>query len=166
MSLTKRIGLFARRLGQGITSLWRGMCLTLGYFVSPGRVITQQYPENRETLTMMPRFRGRLTMPRDEAGLHRCTACGMCEKACPNGSISLLTRKNAAGRKELAQYIYRLSQCTLCNLCVESCGFGAIAMRQDYELAVFDRNRLTLVLNEDRPADVALALGREDTRDV
>lgn len=134
-------------LAKGLLSLMKGMGLTVGYFVDPSRIITQQYPENRETLTMFPRFRGRLSLVMDdETGLPRCTACGMCEKACPNGTISVLTGRDDADRKVLGRYIYRLSQCTLCNLCVESCAFGAIRMAQDYELAVYDRRDLRLVL--------------------
>ena len=65
-------------------------------------------------------------MIHNENNQHRCTGCGICEKACPNGTISVLTTKDLAGRKVLGRYIYRLSQCTLCNLCIESCPFGAI----------------------------------------
>ena len=69
-------------------------------------------------------------------------------KACPNGTISVLTSKDLSGRKVLGKYIYRLSQCTLCNLCVESCPFGAIVMGKDFELAVYDREELTFILNQ------------------
>ncbi|OGQ98622.1 MAG: hypothetical protein A2505_07430 [Deltaproteobacteria bacterium RIFOXYD12_FULL_55_16] len=137
-----------RRLAGDLLSLFQGLGLTFGYFISPARVITQQYPENKASLRMTPRFRGRLVMPKDEAGNHRCTACGLCEKACPNGSISVLSEKDSAGRKVLGRYLYRLSQCALCNLCVEACPFGAIAMGQAFELAVYDREQLTLVLNQ------------------
>lgn len=139
------------RIAVGGRSLFSGLALTLGYFLHPGRIITQQYPENRETLAMFPRFRGRLVLVRDEqSGLPRCTACGMCEKACPNGTISVLPGQDGSGKKILGKYIYRLLQCTLCNLCVETCPFGAIAMGQDFELAAYDRQALVLVLHEER----------------
>lgn len=131
----------------GFISLLKGMGVTMGYFVSPKKIVTQQYPENRETLQMMARFRGHVSMVLDDKGDHCCTACGICEKACPNGTISVLTTKDISGRKILGQYIYRLSQCTLCNLCVESCPFGAIVMEKDFELAVYDREKLTFILN-------------------
>ncbi len=89
-------------------------------------------------------------MDHDETGEHNCTGCGICEKACPNGTISVLTTKDISARKILGQYIYRLSQCTLCNLCVESCPYGAISMGKDFELAVYDRKLLTLVLNKNK----------------
>lgn len=138
---------YLTHLANGCLSLVKGMGLTFGYFSHPGRIVTQQYPENRETLAMFPRFRGRLALVTDaDSGAPLCTACGMCEKACPNGTISILTRRDSGNRKVLGRYIYRFSQCTLCNLCVESCAFSAIRMAQDFELAAYDRGDLQLVL--------------------
>lgn len=138
---------YLAHLAKGCLSLVKGMGLTFAYFSHPSRIITQQYPENRQTLTMFPRFRGRLALVTDtDSGAPLCTACGLCEKACPNGSISVLARRDRANRKVLGRYLYRFSQCTLCNLCVESCAFGAIRMAQDFELAVYKRNDLQLLL--------------------
>lgn len=131
----------------GFFSLLQGMGVTIGYFVSPKKIVTQQYPENRETLQMMARFRGHVSLIHDENGEHCCVACGICERACPNGSINILATKDISGRKILGQYIYRLSQCALCNLCIESCPYGAIAMGKEFEFAVYDREQLTFVLN-------------------
>ena len=141
-------GHYLRKVATGLISLFSGMGVTVRYFINPGRIITQQYPENRASLQMMDRFRGHVMMIHDENDQHRCTGCGICEKACPNGTISVLTTKDLAGRKVLGRYIYRLSQCSLCNLCIESCPFGAIAMARDFELAEYDRQLLTFVLNK------------------
>ena len=140
---------YCTKIATGFFSLLQGMRLTLSYLVDPRKVVTQQYPENRETLDIFPRFRGRLTMVINETGGNNCTGCGLCEKACPNGTISVLNTKDAAGKKILGQYIYRFLQCTLCNLCVETCPFGAITMGQEFELATYDRDSLVLVLNEE-----------------
>ncbi len=146
-------GSYFKRIVSGFISLLRGMGLTVTYLTDPRTVVTQQYPENRATLLMTPRFRACLTMVRDETGAHCCTACGLCEKACPNGTISVLTMKDLSGRKMLGKYVYRLLQCTFCNLCVETCPFGAIVMGQNYELAAYDRDALVLTLHseEDEP---------------
>ncbi len=103
---------------------------------------------------MTSRFRGHLSMPSDFQGNNRCTGCGICERACPNGTISVLTSKDISGRKVLGKYVYRLSQCTLCNLCVESCPYGAIEMGHHFELAVYDRAKLTFVLNQANPGEL------------
>ena len=139
---------YLQKVATGLISLFSGMGVTIRYFVNPRKIITQQYPENRETLQMMDRFRGHVIMIHDENNQHRCTGCGICEKACPNGTISVLTTTDLAGRKVLGRYIYRLSQCSLCNLCTESCPFGAITMARDFELATYDRQLLTFILNK------------------
>ncbi len=139
---------YLRKVFTGSYSLLQGMDITVKYFLNPKTVITQQYPENRETLKMFDRFRGPLNMPHDENGENACTACGICEKACPNATISVLATKDISGRKVLGKYIYRISQCAFCGLCVEACPFGAIRMTQDFELTVYDRNELTWVLNQ------------------
>jgi NADH-quinone oxidoreductase subunit I len=120
--------------------------LTISYLVNPARIITQQYPENRDELQMFDRFRGRLVMEFTEEGHPRCSGCSQCEKACPNGAISVLLTKDQDGKRALGRYLYRFSQCTLCNLCVESCQFGAIRMGQDFELAAYNRQSLNLTL--------------------
>lgn len=136
------------KAAYGLYSLVQGMRLTFGYLVHPSRVITQQYPENRKTLKMMPRFRGSVIMPHDEEGEHKCSACLLCEKACPNGSISVLQTTNIAGKKVLGSYIYRMGQCAMCNLCVEACPFDAIIMGDLFELADFYPDKFILVLNK------------------
>ncbi len=147
-SLLEYSSRYLNKIFTGFYSLIQGMDITLKYFINPKTVITQQYPENRDTLKMFDRFRGPVSMPQDENGNNTCTACGICEKACPNGSISVLATKNLSGRKVLDQYIYRVGQCTFCGLCVEACPFDAIALSQDFELTVYDRHELTWVLNK------------------
>lgn len=128
-------------------SLVTGLAITAGYFFRPKTIVTQEYPDNRATLKFPPRFRGRVVMPHDAQGEHKCTACGLCEKACPNGTISILATRNLAGKRVLGRFVYRLGQCTLCNLCIEVCPFGAIEMGHAYELATCARADLTDVLN-------------------
>ena len=62
------------------------------YFIHPRQIVTQQYPENRKKLEMFERFKGEVVMTHDENNQHRCTACGICEMNCPNGSIEIISR--------------------------------------------------------------------------
>jgi NADH-quinone oxidoreductase subunit I len=135
-------------IAESAKSLVTGMGITLRYFTHPSEIVTAEYPDNRETLKFPARFRGRVVMPHDESGEHKCTACTMCEKACPNGSISILATKNVAGKRVLGRFVYRLSQCTLCNLCIEACPFGAIEMGHDYEMASEKKEDFDCVLNK------------------
>ena len=137
-----------RYVVESTKSLVTGLRITARYGLSPSEIVTEQYPDNRDTLTFPERFRGRVVMPHDEQGEHKCTACTMCEKACPNGTISILPTKNVAGKRVLGKFVYRFSQCTLCNLCIEACPFGAIEMGHDYELATDNKDDLVYVLNK------------------
>jgi NADH-quinone oxidoreductase subunit I len=136
----------------GIRTLWAGMQITGKYFVSPGEIITQKYPENRDKLKMFDRFKGEVIMPHDENNQHRCTGCGICQMNCPNGSIEIVTRKEVTPEGKEVRVIdthtYHLGMCTFCGLCVKTCPSNALAFGQDFENAVFDRTKLTKVLNK------------------
>ena len=137
---------------SAIKALWTGMKVTGYYFVHPGKIVTQQYPENRKKLEMFERFKGELVMIHNEKNEHKCTACGICEMNCPNGSIEVISKSeiNPEGKKKrvLAKHIYHLGMCTFCNLCVKTCPSNALKMDQTFEHAVFDRSKLTKVLNK------------------
>lgn len=139
-------------LTKGIGTLLTGMRVTSGYFFSPSEIVTEKYPENRATLKMFDRFKGEVTMPHQADNTHKCTGCGICEMNCPNGSIQVLTRKETTEEgksvKVLDTYIYHLSMCTFCGLCVKTCPSDAIIFGQEFEHAVFDRQKLTKVLNQ------------------
>ena len=62
-----------------------------GKYVLPLNNVTQQYPENRDTLKMFDRFRGEVIMPHSENNEHLCTGCGI-ELNCPNGSIEIISK--------------------------------------------------------------------------
>lgn len=138
----------APRVPSVLAGLARGMRLTLGYFLRPWKVVTRQYPENRQTLRFPLRYRAMLTMVHDSQGFHRCTACKLCERACPNGSIRVMTQKGLLeGVNKLDQYIWRMDSCLLCNACVQACPFGALKMTHSFENAVYDRRLLVFNLN-------------------
>jgi len=136
----------------GVRTLLTGMSVTGRYFVSPGEIVTEQYPENRATLKMTDRFKGEVVMPHDENNHHKCTGCGICEVNCPNGAIEIIVKKepNEAGKpvRVIDKHIYHLSMCTFCELCIKTCPSDAITWGHDFEHAVFDRTKLTKVLNK------------------
>ena len=133
---------------KGLAALLGGMKITLGYFLRPSAVITQQYPENRDTLKMFERARLQLTMAHDANGWHNCNACRTCQNACPNGSIHVSEQRNAAtNKKEVKYYTWRMDSCTFCNACVMVCPTQALAMSDQFEASVYDRRLLVLNLN-------------------
>jgi len=148
ISTLQYIKRYLKRCITGPWSLICGLSVTLRYFFNPKRIVTEQYPENRKTLKMHDRYRGRLEMIEDADGNNRCTACGMCERACPNASINVLATKNIAGKKVLGRYVYHFASCTQCGLCVEACPCGAIRMSPAFEVATTDPNDLEMILNK------------------
>jgi NADH-quinone oxidoreductase subunit I len=129
------------------------MRLTGYYFTHPKEIHTQQYPDNRKTLTLGDRFRGEVIMTHDENNEHRCTGCTACELACPNGTIKILYKNvvdETTGKKKKAidEFVYHLGMCTFCNLCIIACPTDAIKMSHDFEHSTFDRKSLTKILNK------------------
>ncbi|MDO4171132.1 MAG: 4Fe-4S binding protein [Prevotellaceae bacterium] len=133
----------------GLKTLVTGMDITMGEYVTPK--ITEQYPENRKTQHVAERHRGKLIMPHDENGKNKCIACTLCEKACPNGSIKIVSQMvtTAEGKKKklLTDYQYDLGDCMFCQLCVNACPHDAIKFVKDFENAVFNRDVLKQHLN-------------------
>lgn len=136
-------------LGTGIASLLKGMKVTGKEFVTPK--ITECYPENRLTHHPAERFRAELKFVYDKEGNHKCIACGNCERNCPNGTINLetkmVTTMQGTKKKKLVNYFYDLGSCTFCQLCVTNCPTGAIEFDNDFEQAVFTRDKLVKKLN-------------------
>lgn len=137
---------------KGVGSLWKGMRRTGYYFTHHKEIITQQYPDNRDSLHLPERFKGEVVMSHDENNEHACTGCTACELACPNATIKVVTKFDVTPegkkKKALDTFVYHLELCTLCNLCIQACPTDAIKMAQTFEHSVFDRSQLTKILNK------------------
>lgn len=161
-------------LGTGIASLIKGLGVTGKEFVTPK--ITERYPEDRDKLKPAERFRAELHFVYNPDGTHRCICCGSCERACPNGTITIESKMvdTPAGtkKKKLDKYFYDLGSCTFCQLCVTSCPTAAIAFDNDFEQAVFTRSKLVKQLNnrpeppepEPTPEELAAAAAERERK--
>lgn len=136
-----------------VPEVMRGLAVTTKHFasnmwgfVAPPKgkkrsVFTVYYPEERVELP--PAYRGRpvLVMARD--GVEKCVACGLCEKMCPAGAISIVAAERDNGQRFPAAYTLDLSRCVYCGYCEEVCPKEAIVMSSEYEgLAARDRANL------------------------
>jgi len=143
---------YIKEVYNGVASLLKGMWRTGYYFTHHKEIITQQYPDNKDTLNLPERFKGEVVMPHNENNEHRCTGCQACELACPNATLKVIFKNelNAEGKKKKAidKLVYHLELCTMCNLCVIACPSDAIVMAQTFEHSVFDRSLLTKTLNK------------------
>jgi Formate hydrogenlyase subunit 6/NADH:ubiquinone oxidoreductase 23 kD subunit (chain I) len=145
---------YFKEIFLGFSSLWSGLRLTLHNFTHPRKeIITEQYPENRTTTINIPeRFAGEVILPHDENNQHKCTACTLCEMACPNGSIKIIPvqveTEDGKKKKILDKWVYNLGMCTFCGQCIDACPQNAITFKNSFELSVYNRNDLIKVLNK------------------
>ncbi|MDD4820217.1 MAG: 4Fe-4S dicluster domain-containing protein [Flavobacteriales bacterium] len=140
---------YLKTLFSACKSLLTGLMTTMKVFFR--KKTTEEYPENRATLKISERFRGVLTMPVVD-GKVKCIGCGICQNACPNGTITVITRsevnpETGKPKKVLDRYMYDHGSCTYCQLCVNACPYDAITFTNEFEDAVFDRKKLVLQLN-------------------
>ena len=123
---------------RGFMSLLTGMRITLGQFFKPN--ITVQYP--RQTLKMPDRFRGHIELALDPAtGKSLCTACKLCERACPSECISVDGAKLEGQKtKSVTEYLLNFTTCSLCGSCIEACPFDAIQFSKAYNVVSLSRD--------------------------
>jgi len=119
-----------------------GLKTTLKYL--PGRSVTIQYPKQR--WTMPERSRGIVVLlSNPETGELNCTACLLCQKACPVAAITITQAKNPETKKRYPKkFEINTLICCFCGLCEEACNFDAIKMTGKYEFATFDKQSLIL----------------------
>lgn len=129
---------------SGTKSLVIGMGITFKYMLKP--VVTVQYPY--ATLKMPERFRGHIELVKDpETGEPKCIVCGMCQRACPSGCITVAGDKLEGEKKKvLSKYVLNFTTCSLCGSCVESCKPGAIQFSKEYNLASTRKEDYTIDL--------------------
>ena len=134
-------------VGDGIL---KGMAETarnfFGSYVSKDRLVTLQYPEQRDPPIESARSFPFLVFDgADWQQGMRCVACQICEKECPPKCIFIEKSKDkkpdAFGKAQFypATFNIDISVCMSCQICVEVCPFDAIKMDVDYHLSTHDR---------------------------
>ncbi|HOQ62045.1 MAG TPA: NADH-quinone oxidoreductase subunit I, partial [Vicinamibacterales bacterium] len=96
-----------------------------------------------QKIPVFPKYRGKQVLMRDEHGLEKCVACGLCAVACPSDAIYLEAAENdgsvQAGPRYARVYQINKTRCIFCGYCEEACPVAAIFMGKDYELAVYSK---------------------------
>ena len=108
-------------------------------------VFTVQYPE--EKMPVPEEFRVNPFLVYDEVDNGekdiRCTACGICAKACPPQCIWIVRGSDPETGKPVkkpAEFYIDFDICMNCGFCAEYCPFDAIKMDHDYEISSYGRN--------------------------
>ena len=123
-----------------IRPLITGFVTTFRHMFKPK--VTVNYPYQK--FPMFPKYRGKQVLMRDENGLEKCVACGLCSVACPADAIYLEPAENdgtvMAGPRYASIYQIHKTRCIFCGMCEEACPVSAIFMGKDYELAVYSKD--------------------------
>ncbi|MDO4727017.1 MAG: 4Fe-4S binding protein [Porphyromonadaceae bacterium] len=142
-------------ISEFFTAIWRlmqGMGISMRNMIRPK--VTESYPENRGVVFPHDRMRGELIMPHNADNYHKCTACGICQMNCPNGTIQVITKKETdpqTGKEKrvLDRYLYDVGSCIFCALCTTTCPQGAIEWSTNFEHSVYTRDKLVYRLNKE-----------------
>ena len=114
--------------------------------VEPG-AFTLQYPEVMRPLPRTLRSRHRIKVHED--GRPKCTACMLCETACPDFCIHITPMEHPDSPEEKAprEFVIDLDRCCFCGFCVDACPKDAIYMdTQLMEIASDKRENFVLRL--------------------
>jgi NADH-quinone oxidoreductase subunit I len=108
-------------------------------------IFTVQYPEEQLIVPEEFRFIPFLVYEEQADGKKepRCTACGICSKACPPQCIWIVRSSDPATGKPVstpAEFYIDMDICMNCGFCAEYCPFDAIKMDHDFDIASQGRN--------------------------
>ncbi len=182
------MGGYFQNIKDGFQSVFEGMSVTLAsMFVRP---VTVQYPEvdissnetisknYKSTLMGMPEnYRGILNVD-----LNLCTACGLCQKACPIDCIVIgnvkcdktkltdkdgetvknrFTQKDALKTRASTRFDINMGKCMFCGLCVIACPTVAIHHTNAFEFNKSSLEELVLRFVSDEEKSKAEARAAE-----
>ncbi len=123
--------------------LFKGMATTMSHLFRP--TFNAGYPYTPKVVP--ERSRSCFALCLDDDGRPLCKACGLCERSCPSGAISITSSKveGQAGRV-LDRFVIDLGICMHCGICVERCPSMGLTQTGDFHLATPSRPQTVRVL--------------------
>ena len=125
-----------------IGPLITGFVTTFRHMFKPK--VTVNYPYQK--IPVFPKYRGKQVLMRDEHGLEKCVACGLCAVACPAEAITMEAAERQPGEEHLyreekyaAKYEINMLRCIFCGLCEEACPKDAVYLSETFAPSNYQR---------------------------
>ncbi|MFH0800396.1 MAG: 4Fe-4S binding protein [Pseudomonadota bacterium] len=124
-------------IAKAATTIVEGLTITASHLLR--RPITVQYPDRtmKPVKEMLPPvYRGFL-----DVDLGACTACTLCQQACPIQCIKVEIMKSPSQRL-ISRFDIDIGLCMFCGLCTEACPTSAVHFSREFERATPDLKEL------------------------
>jgi NADH-quinone oxidoreductase subunit I len=135
---------------ESVVSIFDGLAVTMSHmFRAPSTIQYPYHPRQQDVplggpSTLPDRYRGFL-----EVDMDICTACLMCEKACPIDCINIDIEKvtppeepEAKPVRAMVRFDIDMAKCMYCGLCQEPCPTNAIRHTKHFESSVANLEHL------------------------
>jgi len=124
-----------------IPGILKGMAITFRHIPKVGQRVTMEYPEVRWDLPKA--YRGAPILLTGLDGHEKCTSCKLCEFICPPRAIRIVAEETELEKeKRPREFDIDMGLCIFCGYCQEVCPVEAIWLKDEYEMADYDRTAL------------------------
>ncbi|MBI4041074.1 MAG: NADH-quinone oxidoreductase subunit I [Deltaproteobacteria bacterium] len=108
---------------------------------------TISYPEQKRIRSDC--FKGKHILTKKLDGSIRCTACMLCQTACPAECIKITASEHDNPKVEKFPISFQIDllRCVMCGYCEEACPVDAIRMGKEYEWADFAESNFIMDLD-------------------
>lgn len=122
-------------------AILQGLLITFKHIPKVKQRVTLEYPEERWTLPKQ--YRGAPVLLTGLDGQEKCTSCKLCQFICPPRAITIVAGETEQEKEKFPkEFSIDMGLCIFCGYCQEVCPVEAIWLKDEYELAGFDRTQL------------------------
>jgi len=122
-------------------AILKGMAITFRHIPKVNQRVTLEYPEVKWDLPKA--YRGAPILLTGLDGQEKCTSCKLCEFICPPRAIRIVAEETELEKeKRPKEFDIDMGLCIFCGYCQEVCPVEAIWLKDEYEMADYDRTAL------------------------
>lgn len=128
-------------------AILQGLAITFRHIPRIKKRVTLEYPEVRWELPK--KYRGAPVLLTGLDGQEKCTSCKLCQFICPPRAINIVAGETDLAKEKFPrEFTIDMGLCIFCGYCQEVCPVEAIWLKDEYELADYDRTRLIYTKEE------------------